>query len=101
MVLDDQRVTRAAGRRGEQHGPGDDEAIVQDVEERLEQAAHTRGADRGRGDHAVDGGQFSDRRPRAVTGMPGDDRAGDVDGERAECDRDRAGAPCGPSRPAR
>src|SRR2546423_10377967 len=75
----------ASGRR-EEHGLGDDQVVVEDVDERLEQAADGGLADGGGRDDRVRGGKPVDGRLELLAGEAGHGGRGGVDGERAELD---------------
>ena len=86
LVVDDQRVARRAAGGGEQDRLGDDQVVVEHVDEGLEQPADPGLVDRGGGDDRVGGREPVDRRLERLAGEAGDGGAGDVGGERAELD---------------
>ena len=89
LVVDDQRVARRAAGGREQHRLGDDQVVVEHVDERLEQPADAGLVDRGGGDDRVGGGEPVDRLLELLAGEAGDGGASGVDGQRAELDHAR------------
>ena len=79
----------AASGRGQQDRLGDEQIVVEDVDERLEQAADAGLVDRRGGDDRVGGGEPVDGGLELLVGEPGDRGARDVHRERAELDHAR------------
>src|SRR6478672_4940012 len=86
LLVDDERVAATAGGRREHDRLGDQEIVVEDVDERLEQPAEPGLVHRSRGDHRVGGGDLLDRGLQLGRGHTGNRHAGDVDGERSDLD---------------
>lgn len=76
----------AACGRGEQDRLGDEQVVVEQVDERFEQAADAGLVDGGGRDQGVGGGEPSDRGLELLARESGDGRARDVDGDGAELD---------------
>jgi hypothetical protein len=78
LIVDHEGVASSASRGGEHHRLGDEEVVVEQVEEQLEQAADPGLVDgRGRNDR-VRRGEPVDRRLEPLAGEPGDRGAGDL-----------------------
>jgi hypothetical protein len=76
---------------GEQDRLGDEQVVVEQVDEGFEQAAEPGLVDRGGRDDGVGRGEPLDRGLQRLGVDAGDGRAGDVDGERAELDDGHGG----------
>jgi hypothetical protein len=90
LLVDYQRVPRRSGCRGKKDRLCHEQVVVEDVDERFEEAADAGLVDRGDGDERVGCGDTLDGGLQLLAWKPGDRRARDIDREWRElCDRRR------------